>query len=66
MLSATLALRPTGVDTLATEFWKFQSVTSYGAAAPYAAVIVAVAALPSVLLSRWFDRRPGAAVVVAT
>jgi iron(III) transport system permease protein len=58
-LTATLVLRPTGIDTLATEFWKFQTNGSYGAAAPYAAVIVAVAALPSVLLGRWFDRRPG-------
>jgi iron(III) transport system permease protein len=58
-LTATLVLIPTGEQTLATQFWAFQSNTSYGAAAPYAAVIVAVGALPSVLLSSWFSRRPG-------
>jgi iron(III) transport system permease protein len=59
-LTATLVLIPTGEQTLATQFWAYESNTSYGAAAPYAAVIVAVAALPSVLLSLWFTRLPGA------
>jgi iron(III) transport system permease protein len=58
-LTATLVLIPTGEQTLATQFWAFESSTSYGAAAPYAAVIVAVGALPSVLLAAWFARRPG-------
>jgi iron(III) transport system permease protein len=57
-LTATLLLVPTGVHTLATQFWAFQSNTSYGAAAPYAVVIVALAAVPSFVLSRWFDRHP--------
>jgi len=55
-LTATLILVPTGVHTLATQFWVYESNLSYGAAAPYAALIVAIAAVPSVLLGRWFDR----------
>jgi iron(III) transport system permease protein len=55
-LTATLLLVPTGVHTLATQFWAYQTNTSYGAAAPYAAVMVGLAAVPSYVLSRWFDR----------
>jgi iron(III) transport system permease protein len=51
-LTATLLLRPTGVDTLATQFWTYTSNFSYGAAAPYAALMVAVSAVPAYLLSR--------------
>jgi len=58
-LTATLILVPTGVHTLATQFWAFESNTSYGAAAPYAALIVAIAAVPTYVLGRYFDRRPG-------
>ncbi len=57
-LTSTLMLAPAGVKTLATQFWAFQDEGSYGAAAPYALVIVAVAAVPGVLLGLWFDRRP--------
>jgi iron(III) transport system permease protein len=58
-LTATLLLVPTGVHTLATQFWAYQGDASYGAAAPYAFVIVALAAVPTLVLSRWFDRHPG-------
>ena len=51
-LTATLLLRPTGVDTLATQFWTYTSDFSYGAAAPYAALMVAISAIPAYLLSR--------------
>jgi len=50
-LPATLLLRPTGVNTLATELWSRTTILEYGAAAPYAAVLVAVAAIPAMLLS---------------
>jgi iron(III) transport system permease protein len=50
-LPATLLLRPTGVNTLATELWSRTVVVEYGAAAPYAALLVAVAAIPAMLLS---------------
>lgn len=51
-LTATLLLRPTGVDTLATQFWTYTSNFSYGAAAPYALLMVAISAVPAYLLSR--------------
>ena len=43
-LTATLVLAPIGVETLATQFWAYQSEVAYGAAAPYALVIIALAA----------------------
>jgi iron(III) transport system permease protein len=57
-LTATLLLAPTGVQTLATQFWAYaeQSV-AFGAAAPYAAVMMVMSAVPAYLLGRWFDRR---------
>jgi iron(III) transport system permease protein len=55
-LTATLVLAPIGVQTLATQFWAYQSEGSYGAAAPYALVIVVIAAIPGALLGLWFDR----------
>lgn len=59
-LPATLLLRPTGLDTLATEVWSRTSSAAYGAAAPYALAVVALAAIPAFLLSRptsWEARR---------
>jgi iron(III) transport system permease protein len=54
-LTATLVLAPTGIQTLATQFWAYQSEAAYGAAAPYALVIIAIAAVPGALLGLWFD-----------
>jgi iron(III) transport system permease protein len=54
-LTATLVLAPTGVQTLATQFWAYQSEAAYSAAAPYAMVIIAIAAVPGALLGLWFD-----------
>jgi iron(III) transport system permease protein len=51
-LTATLLLHPTGVNTLATQFWTYTSDFAYGAAAPYAALMVAISAVPAYLLSR--------------
>jgi iron(III) transport system permease protein len=62
-LTATLLLRPTGVNTLATQFWTYSSDFAYGAAAPYAALMVAISAIPAYLLSRRMlalDRRGSA------
>ncbi len=50
-LPATLLLRPTGISTLATELWSRTTVFEFGAAAPYAAALVLVAAVPAVVLS---------------
>lgn len=56
-LTATLLLVPTGVQTLATQFWSYaQQGVSFGAAAPYAAVMMLMSAVPAYLLGRWFDR----------
>jgi iron(III) transport system permease protein len=51
-LTATLLLRPTGVNTLATQFWTYTTNFSYGAAAPYAGLMVLISAVPAYLLSR--------------
>ena len=55
-LPATLMLRPTGLDTLATELWSRTEIAAYGAAAPYALTLIAVAAIPAWLLTRATDR----------
>ncbi|MDX2820422.1 iron ABC transporter permease [Streptomyces ipomoeae] len=54
-LPATLLLRPTGMDTLATELWTQTSVSAYAAAAPYAALLVLLAAVPT----WWLSARTG-------
>ncbi|MFF0110162.1 ABC transporter permease [Streptomyces hirsutus] len=51
-LPATLLLRPTGMDTLATRLWTETGAGSFAAAAPYAAALVLLAAIPSYLLGR--------------
>ncbi|MGY1815599.1 ABC transporter permease [Blastococcus sp. SYSU D00820] len=51
-LTATLLLAPTGTRTLATAFWSASSALEYGAAAPYAVVMILLAAPATVLLSR--------------
>jgi iron(III) transport system permease protein len=60
-LTATLLLVPTGVQTLATQFWAYQTNLSYGQAAPFALVMIAIAAVPSYVLGRFFDRLPSRA-----
>jgi iron(III) transport system permease protein len=57
-LTATLILVPTGVQTLATQFWNYQQNLAYGQAAPFALAMIAIAAVPSYLLARFFDRLP--------
>ena len=56
-LPATLLLRPTGVDTLATQLWTQTSNGAFAAAAPYAALLVLVAAVPTAVLARWTGTR---------
>jgi iron(III) transport system permease protein len=50
-LPATLMLRPTGMDTLATQIWSYASINRFNEAAPYALVLVIIAAIPTFLLS---------------
>jgi iron(III) transport system permease protein len=60
-LTATLLLIPTGVQTLATQFWQYAETDgSYVQAAPFALVMIAIAAVPSYVLGRFFDRSAGA------
>lgn len=54
-LTGTLLLRPTGTETLATQFWTYTANLSYGGAAPYAAIMVAISALPAYMLIRRLD-----------
>ncbi len=51
-LTATLLLAPIGTATLATQFWSASSAASYGAAAPYALLLVLVSLPATWLLSR--------------
>ena len=51
---AAAAARP-GLDTLATELWTQTSVGAYAAAAPYAVLLVAIAAVPT----WWLSTRTG-------
>jgi iron(III) transport system permease protein len=50
-LPATLMLRPTGMDTLATQIWSYASINRFNDAAPYALLLVLIAAIPTFLLS---------------
>ncbi|HUZ27156.1 MAG TPA: iron ABC transporter permease [Streptosporangiaceae bacterium] len=59
-LTATLLLIPTGVQTLATQFWQYETDNSYAQAAPFALVMIAIAAVPSYVLGRFFDRSASA------
>jgi iron(III) transport system permease protein len=52
-LPATLLLRPTGLDTLATRLWTFTSESNYAAGAPYVVALVCFAAIPTAFLSRF-------------
>jgi iron(III) transport system permease protein len=51
-LTATLLLSPIGTRTLATEFWSKSSNLDYGAAAPYAALMVLISLPATFLLMR--------------
>ncbi|WP_193509344.1 iron ABC transporter permease [Cryobacterium sp. BB736] len=50
-LPATLLLRPTGISTLSVELWNRTEIFEFGAAAPYAAALVLLAAVPAFVLS---------------
>ena len=51
-LPATLMLRPTGFDTLATQIWSAAAINRFNEAAPYALILVLIAAVPTFLISR--------------
>ncbi len=51
-LPATLILRPTGIETLATRLWSATSVSAFSAAAPYALLLILVAGIPALFVNR--------------
>jgi iron(III) transport system permease protein len=57
-LPATLMLRPTGFNTLATELWTRTEVEAFGSAAPYALAMILLASIPAWLMGRWLARAP--------
>ena len=57
-LPATLMLRPTGFNTLATELWTRTEVEAFGSAAPYALAMILLASVPAWLMGRWLSRTP--------
>ena len=56
-LTATLLMAPIGTATLATQFWSNSSSLAYGAAAPYALLLVLVSLPATWLLSSQTHRR---------
>jgi iron(III) transport system permease protein len=60
-LTATLLLLPVDAHTLATQFWAYENNASDSAAAPYAAVMLAIAVVPGFVIGRWFNRLPARA-----
>lgn len=58
-LTATLMLSPIGVTTLATRFWSNSSSVAYGAAAPYALLMILISLPATWLLSRAASGRMG-------
>ena len=59
--TATLLLLPAGSQTLATQFWAYEENLSYGQAAPYGLVMIAIVAVPAYVLARYFQRLPARA-----
>src|SRR5699024_5191554 len=55
-LTTTLLLIPTGVQTLATQVWATSRTFAFAAAAPYAAVLIAISMLATWILANRFGR----------
>jgi iron(III) transport system permease protein len=51
-LTATLLLAPIGTQTLAMHVWASTATLAYGEAAPYAAIMVLIGAVPTYFLAR--------------
>ncbi len=54
-LTATLLLAPIGTETLAIRIWDDTSTLAFAAAAPFAAILVALSLTASLILARRFD-----------
>lgn len=57
-LTSTLLLRPTGMNTLATQFWATSTNNAYAAAAPYAAILVIISMFATWIMANRFGRSP--------
>lgn len=51
-LPATMLLRPTGSETLASRLWTYTSVSDYAGAGPYALAIIVFVSIPTAIASR--------------
>lgn len=61
-LTATLVLRPTGVETLATMVWEHTANARYAASAPYAMLLILISGVPVYLLTMRSAMRGGESV----
>jgi iron(III) transport system permease protein len=59
-LTATLLLAPNGTHTLATRFWSYADEIAYGAAAPYAVLLVVLSLPATYLLTRAYTPQSSA------
>jgi len=59
-LTATLLLAPIGTRTLATQFWSESGSLAYGAAAPYALLLVLLSVPATIMLGRMATPTPRA------
>lgn len=59
-LTSTLLLAPIGTRTLATQFWSSSTEIEYGAAAPYALLMIVISAPAAYLLTRRSRQEAGA------
>ena len=56
-LPATLLLRPTGFETLATRIWTGATAGLYSKAAGPALILLAICAIPLYVLAGWVESR---------
>ncbi|MFC5176115.1 ABC transporter permease [Nocardioides taihuensis] len=64
-LTATLMLAPIDAATLSTQFWSASSSVAYGAAAPYALLMVVISVPATILLGREATRRDAGGRIAA-
>jgi iron(III) transport system permease protein len=50
-LPATLLLRPTGTETLATSIWKYSTVSDFAAVAPFGLALILLSAVPVAVMT---------------
>jgi iron(III) transport system permease protein len=50
-LPATLLLRPTGTETLATSIWKYSAVSDYASVAPFGIALILLSAVPVAVMT---------------